>query len=139
MNVNWNITKSNGLTISHYAFANANKLREGIRETKTVQFVVFPCTKTSLNIEISCSQKNEGHNFLVGYIPAGAEKFTFHKRTTCGIFDGVPHTRYHFKLTKKQGLPELKEYLSLVLKDYVPDVEKLDADILLYHIDIPEN
>ena len=138
MEINWNTAKAKGLIISSYSYANIETLKEGIRETRSVQFVIFPCTKTSVNIEISCPKKDGRHNFYIAHIPARAEKFKFLEKTTCGIFDNKPRTRYHFKLNKKQGIPELKEYLAIILKEYVPDVESVDADLLLYDIEVPQ-
>ena len=46
----------------------------------------------------------------------------------------MPHTRHYFKLSKTQGLPELKEYLSLILNELVPGIESLSVDMTLYKL-----
>lgn len=133
MNIQWNIRRANGLSISSYAFASVQKLVEDIRETGKADILVRHNTKTSLSVTIS-STKDAGQSFHVGYIPAGAEKFKFHAATTTGIFDNVPRTRHYFKLSKTQGLAQLKEYLSLVLDELVPGMESLSIDMTLYKL-----
>ena len=133
MKIQWNIRRYDGLSISSYAFASVKKLVEDIRETGKADILVRHNTKTSLSITIS-STKDAGQSFHIGYIPAGAEKYKFHAATTTGIFDNVPRTRHYFKLTRTQGLPELKEYLSFVLDELVPGVESLTVNMTLYKI-----
>lgn len=133
MDIQWNIQRAQGLSISSYAFASVKKLVEDIRETGKADILVKHNTKTSLSITIS-STKDAGQSFHIGYIPAGAEKFKFHTTTTTGIFDNVPHTRHYFKLSKTQGLPELKEYLALVLQAFVPEATELTANLTLYKL-----
>lgn len=133
MNIQWNIRRADGLSISYYAFASVKKLVEDIRETGKADILVRHNTKTSLSITVS-STKDAGQSFHVGYIPVGAEKFKFHAATTTGIFDNVPRTRHYFKLTRTQGLPELKEYLSFVLDELVPGMESLTVNMTLYKI-----
>lgn len=132
MNIDWNIIHTGGLTISAYVFASVQNFVKGIRETGTADFVVRHNTKTTLDIEISYPGGRD--NFRVGYIPPGAEKFKFQKSTSRSIFDGTSRSRYHFKLTKAQGLPELKEYLTLVLKSLVSDMEDLKVNLYLYEM-----
>ena len=132
--ITWNIRRENNLCISSYIFANLEKLREGIRRTGTVSFVVRHKTKTSVAIEISCPEDDGRHNFNVAYIPSGAEKFKFHNKVTYGVFDSKPRERHYFKIGKKQGLPELKEYLGLVLHELLPDMESVTAELVLYKL-----
>ena len=140
MNITWNIKRANSLCIFSYAFASVDRLRLGIRETGIADFLIRHQTKTSLNIEISTPKDGGRDNFCVGYVPKGAEKFKFHEKTTLGIFDSTPHTRSYFKLTKTQGLPELKEYLSLVLQELVPNMENITVNLTLYKLpEIPDN
>ena len=134
MNITWNTRRENSLSVSSYVFANVEKLKEGIRRTGTVSFVVRHQTKTSVAIEISCPEESKGHNFDVAYIPYGAEKFKFHDKVTYGVFDSKPRERHYFKIGKKQGLPELKEYLGLVLHELLPDMESLTAELVLYKL-----
>ena len=139
MNLTWNINKANGLCISSYAFASVAQLKLDIKQTGVVNFFIRHQTKTSLNIEISCPKDGGRHNFCVGYVPKGAEKFKFHTQTTYGIFDGKPSVRNYFKLTKTQGLDELKEYLTLVLKELLPDVDGLTVNVTLYELPEADN
>jgi hypothetical protein len=131
MKINWNTRRADGLVISANSRASMQKLAEGIRQCKAADFDVRHCTKTSLDIEISTPAAPE-HNFRVALIPKGAEKFKFHHQRETNVFDGTTAIRERFKLTKDQGLPELKEYLSLVLKNLVPGEEELTATIHLY-------
>ena len=133
MKIQWSIRRADGLSISSYAFASVKKLVEDIRETGKADILIRHNTKTSLSITIS-STKDAGQSFHIGYIPAGAEKLKFHTATTTGIFDNVPHTRHYFKLSKTQGLPELKEYLSLILNELVPGIESLSVDMTLHKL-----
>lgn len=134
MKINWTVRKSAGLTISAYLFANVNRLIHDIRESGRVTFTVRHQTKTSLNINISCPKEGSCHEFGVGYIPPGAEKFKFHEKVSRGVFDAKQTVRHHFRISRTQGLPELKEYLSLVLEHHLPDVQELDAEIILYKV-----
>ena len=134
MNITWNIRRENSLCVSSYFFANVEKLKEGIRRSKKVSFVVRHQTKTSVAIEISCPEESKGHNFDIAYIPSGAEKFKFHDKVTYGVFDSKPRERHYFKIGKKQGLPELKEYLGLVLHELLPDMESVTAELVLYKL-----
>ena len=134
MKINWNLKKADGLTICSYAFASVAKLIQDIKETGKVDFVVRHATKTSLDIEISCPKDGGRHNFAVAYIPEGAEKFKFHEKVIRGVFDSKPRTRHYFKLTKTQGLAELKEYLAIVLERLVPGTESLDVNLTFYKV-----
>ena len=133
MIINWNTHHINSLLICHCSFASVTGLKDGIRESKTVDFLVRHSTKTSLDIEISSPGAPE-HNFTVAHIPPGAERFKFLRQTVRNIFDGSESVHERFKLTKTQGLPELKEYLSLVLAALVPDAGELDANITLFRM-----
>lgn len=137
MNVDWNIIHTGGLTISAYVFASVKNLVKGIRETGTADFVVRHHSKTTLDIEISYPGGED--NFKVAHIPPGAEKFKFQKRTIRSIFDGSSHILHHFKLTKTQGFPELKEYLSVVLDNLALDMEELKVNLFLYQMPEFEN
>ena len=134
MNITWNIRRENSLCVSSYFFANVEKLKEGIRRSKKVSFVVRHQTKTSVAIEISCPEESKGHNFDVAYIPSGAEKFKFHDKVTYGVFDSKPRERHYFKIGKKQGFPELKEYLSIILDNLVPELTEVKVELVLYRI-----
>lgn len=133
MNIQWNIRKADGLNICSYAFASVKKLVEDIRKTGKADIVVMHQTKTSLSVTIS-STEDAGQSFRIGYIPTGAEKYKFHAATTTSIFDNISRTRHYFKLTRTQGLPELKRYLSLVLDELVPGMESLTVNMTLYKI-----
>lgn len=133
MNIQWNIRRADGLSICSYYLASVKKLVEDIRETGKVDILVMHHTKTSLSITIS-STEDAGQCFRIGYIPTGAEKYKFHAATTTGIFDNISRTRHYFKLTRTQGLPELKEYLSIVLDELVPGMESLSVDVTLYKL-----
>jgi hypothetical protein len=134
MEINWNIKHTSGLTISYYAFSDVKRLISRIRETLTADFVVRHETKTSLSAEISCTGGDGHDSFAVGHIPKGGEKFKYHERTVHNIFYGTTATRRYFKLTKTQGLPELKEYLRLVLLELMPDVPSLTVNLTLYRV-----
>lgn len=134
MDINWNVRRTGGLMISSYAFAEQAKLAAGIRETGTVSFLVRHATKTSLDIEVSCPAADGRHNFAVAYIPKGTEMYKFHTQATRNVFTCEVTQRHRFKLTKTQGLPELKHYLSLVIRDLVPDLGAVEAEIVLYNM-----
>ena len=134
MNINWNIKRSHHLAISHYAFSDAKVLASDIRTTESVDFVVRHNTKTSLAITISCQKGDGRHCFDIAHIPAGAERFSFLETMSRNIFDGRVTTRRYFRLTRKQGLEELKEYLRLVLAQILPDVQTLNAEMMLFNV-----
>lgn len=133
MNITWNLSKADGCNFSCYAFSSPQRLVKAIRESGTVDFFIQHETKTSLDIEIS-SPGSDRDRFAIAHIPIGAEKFKFHEKTTYGVFDSKPCVRHHFKLTKTQGLTELKEYLTIVLKALVPEIENLNVNIVFYKI-----
>ena len=134
MEINWNVTHISGLTISYYAFSDVKRLVGRIRETRTADFVVRHETKTSLSATISCAGDGGHDSFAVGHVPKGGEKFKYHERTVNNIFYGTSSTRRYFKITKAQGLPELKEYIRLVLLELVPDVPSLTVNLTLYKV-----
>lgn len=132
MEITWNIIRTGGLTISAYAFASVQNLIKGIRETSTAEFVVRHHSKTTLDIEISYPDGKD--NFAVAHVPPGGEKFKFQEKTVRNLFDGSTYVRRNFRLTKTQGFPELKEYLTLVLKSLVSDMEDLKVNLYLYEM-----
>ena len=134
MTIDWNIDKTSNLVISSYAFAKAANLAADIRATGTVDFLARHYSKTAVDVEISCQRGDGSNNFTVAHIPKGAEKFSFLGTTSRNIFDGNVTARHYFRLTKKQGLEELKEYLRLVLEQMLPDVEHLEATLTLYKV-----
>ncbi len=133
MVINWNLNTISYLCRHCSAFSNVDKLLSDIRESKTVNFFVCHETKTSLNVEISNDIHPE-NTFSVGYIPPGAEKYSFHKRNLYQIFEDKSSSRYFFKISNKQGLDEFKDYLALILSHVVPSLESITVNVIFYKV-----
>lgn len=114
MNINWNIKYSPQPTrmVSHYMFSNLNRMKQNIEKAGRVNISVTKRTKTTVEI---CMWFDED-SFTVAHIPNGAEKFKFVEASQYSFFDSANSVRYYFRISKKQNLPELKEYLELVLQ-----------------------
>ncbi len=134
MNIDWNIQHlQKGYIHSATSYANVKELVRGISESGIADFFVRHETKTSLNIEIS-SPGAPGHSFGVALVPPGAEKFKFLDRSHYNIFTDETTATKQFRLTRTQGLPELREYLSLVLSWLVPGADALKVNVTLYQL-----
>ena len=68
-------------------------------------------------------------SFTIAYILKGAEKFKFVEASQYSFFDSSNSVRYYFRISKKQNLPELKEYLELVLCDMKLSNETIVVDM----------
>jgi len=121
---------------SYSSGANVNRMRQDIRSCGVAVVLVGKRTKTTLNLTL---YSNEGHHedsFGIAHIPSGAEKFKFVHTEQYNYLWGKTDIRDHFRLTKKQGLSELKEYLSLVLAELNLNMDELTVKIRIK--DIPE-
>ena len=131
MNYNWNIKYSPcpPCIVSHYAHANINNMKRNIEESKTVYVSVRKRTKTTLDINLYHGKDD----FAVAHIPAGAEKFKFVEAYFNGIFSSS--LNYYFRISKKQGLSELKEYLELVIAELNLSVDTLNVEMNIIGIE----
>lgn len=127
MNINWNIKYSPQPTcvVSRYVFANIQRMRRNIEGSGKVNVSVSRRTKTTLDIHFWYDKDS----FAIAHIPAGAEKFKFVEASQYSFFDSSNSTRYYFRISKRQGLPELKEYISFVLGELNLSLDTLAVDM----------
>ena len=71
--------------------------------------------------------------FTVAHIPVGGEKFKYVEQYFDGVFDSG--MRYYFRISKKQGMTELKEYLTMVLTDMNLSVDSLNVNLSIVGVD----
>ena len=125
MDYNWNIKHSPKppCMVSHYAHADVLRMKQNIEQSKTVYISVRKRTKTTLDINLYHGKDD----FTVAHIPAGAEKFKFVEAYFDGIFSSS--LNHYFRISKKQNLSELKEYLELVIAELNLSVDTLNVDM----------
>lgn len=133
MEIIWNVKNSPKppCVVSHYLYGDVNRMKRNIAENGQVYFSVNRRTKTTLDICLFYDQDS----FAVAHIPAGAEKFKFVEASHYSFFDSASSTRSYFRISKKQGLPELKEYLELVLAELNLSIDTLNVDMNIIGID----
>lgn len=111
--------------VSHVMFADVNRLKQNIESTGKVNVTVRGRTKTTVEIDLWHGEDC----FTVAHIPNGAEMFKFVEVNESSFFDSGIHTRYYFRISKKQNLNELKEYLFLVIRQLDLKIDTVTADI----------
>lgn len=133
MDYNWNIKYSPKppCVVSHYLYGDVNRMKRNIEENGKVFISVNRRTKTTLAINLFYGDDSFG----VAHIPAGAEKFKFVETSDYSFFSASSSTHQHFRISKKQGLSELKEYLELVMDELKLSVDTLNVDMNIIGID----
>lgn len=69
-------------------------------------------TKTRLSISLRHGNKTINVNF----IPSGSEGLKFDAEKGTNWFSGNSSTRQYFKISKKQGLPQVEQHLKNIMK-----------------------
>lgn len=133
MEIIWNVKNSPKppCVVSHYMYGDVNRMKRNIAVNGRAYFSVNRRTKTTLDICLFYGQDS----FAVAHIPAGAEKFKFVEASQYSFFDSASSTRFYFRISKKQGLSELKEYLELVLAELNLSIDTLNVDMNIIGID----
>ena len=133
MKINWNIKHSPKppCVVSCYMHGSVARMKQNIEKAGRVNISVNKRTKTTLDIHLWFDEDS----FAVAHIPAGAERFKFVEASQYSFFDDASETRCYFRISKKQNLPELKEYLELVLKELNLSLETLVVDMNIIGID----
>ena len=127
MNVVWNIKYSPQppCVVSHYMHGDIRRMKQNIENAGKAHISVTQRTKTTVNIHVWF----DNDCFTIAYIPKGAEKLKFVEASQYSFFDCESSTRQYFRVSKKQNLPELKEYLGLVLRDMKLSIETIVVDM----------
>lgn len=136
MKIDWKTTHVSGATVSRLLFSNLGRLTENIRNCGKVTFGISRHSKTSLDIDVSSGDPSCADAFAVAHVPKGTEDLSFVTTTSYSFLDGTRHVRKHFRLSKRQGLPELKRYLAAILEEMLPGMESVEAELFIN--DIPE-
>lgn len=136
MRINWKTTHLHGTSVSCIMFSDIARLSRSIRGCGRAVFGISRHSKTSLDIDISSGDRSCHDCFAVAHVPQGAEDLSFVTTSSYSFFDGERHERKHFRLSGKQGFPELKRYLAAVLEEMLPGMENIEAEIVIN--DIPE-
>ena len=133
MTITWNIKHypKPPCMVSCYTHSSIERMKQNIEKNRKVNISVRRHTKTTIDISLWF---DEG-SFAVAHIPTGAERFKFVEASQYSFFDSASETRYYFRISKKQNLPELKEYLELVLKELNLSLETLVVDMNIIGID----
>ena len=133
MNITWNIKHSPQppCMVSHYMHSDIKRMKRNIEESGRAYVSINRRTKTTLDIQLWY----DDDSFAVAHIPTGAEKFKFVEASQYSFFDSASETRYYFRISKKQNLPELKEYLSLVLGELKLSLSTLTVDMNIIGIE----
>ena len=117
--------------VSCYTHSSIERMKQNIEKNRKVNISVRRRTKTTIDISLWFDEDS----FAVAHIPTGAERFKFVEASQYSFFDSASETRYYFRISKKQNLPELKEYLELVLKELNLSLETLVVDMNIIGID----
>ena len=127
MKYNWNIKHSPQppCVVSCYMHGDVNRMKRNIEQNGTAHISVRKRTKTTVDIDLWYDEDR----FAVAHIPTGAEKFKFVEASQYSFFDCASSTRHYFRISKKQNLQELKEYLELVLGELNLSVDTLNVEM----------
>lgn len=134
MNINWTITHIKDKTVSYCMFSDAKKLVASIRSCGKVIFSVMKRTKTSLFIQVFSGDASCPDSFAVAHIPKGAEDLKYVKASSYNPFSGERSELSYLRLSPKQGMPELKRYLSAVLEQMGLAMESLDVEVTINNV-----
>ena len=134
MKIDWKITHIDCTTVSHLMFSNLARLTGNIRRCGKAVFGISRHSKTSLDIDVSSGDPSCSDAFAVAHVPKGTEDLSFVTTTSYSFLDGTRHVRCHFRLSKRQGLPELKRYLSAILEEMLPGMESVEAELVINRI-----
>ena len=118
-------------SVSCYTHGDMRGMKWNIEKSGKVNVTVSSRTKTSINIEVWFDEDS----FAVAHVPSGAERFKFVEAANHSVFSNNDELRYYFRIGKKQGLAELKEYLSLVLCELDFSLDTLVVDMNIIGID----
>lgn len=132
--ITYNIKKFDSTPMCHSfsMYPSQKEMKKEIEEYGEVIISVEKRTKTTL--DISMSSRNV-HSFSVAHIPSGAEHLKFHHVSSDNYFQGHRELDY-FKLTKKQGMNELKYYIERVIDEL--NIQRQDLYVDMYIYDIAE-
>lgn len=131
MRIFWNIKHrpKPACTVSCYKHSDVKRMKQNIEKQHTVNITVSYRTKTSVSISLWY----DDDTFTVAHIPVGGEKFKYVEQYFDGVFDSG--MRYYFRISKKQGMTELKEYLTMVLTDMNLSVDSLNVNLSIVGVD----
>ena len=133
MDIIWNVKNSPKppYMVSSYMHGDINRMKRNISEHRRAYVSVSRRTKTTLDIRLFYDEDS----FAVAHIPKGAEKFKFVEASQYSFFDSCSSIRSYFRISKKQGLPELKEYIEFVLAELNLSIDTLNVDMNIIGID----
>lgn len=125
MKINWNIKQmpKPACVVSCYRHGDKQRMKKNIEANGSVNISVRQRTKTSLEI----SMWYDDDSFTVAHVPVGAEHLKFVESYFDGVFSSG--MRYSFRISKKQGMNELKEYLGLVLGEMNFSLDVLNVNM----------
>ena len=135
MNVNFTIRREDKpVSVSHLMFSDVRKLLPSIRDNRKAVFSVERNTATSLLITVFSPDPAVEDCFSVAFVPKGAEDLKYLVQQTHNFFSAQTETRSFLKLTKTQRLPALERYLTAVLGQLFPDLDSLDAELIIWGV-----
>lgn len=128
MDITWTFSRSKWRTLCFTSGFKMDYLIEGIKNSETMQVLAYRHTKTSLGFDLASGDPDKPG--MIGcQLNDKKHKFLKKPAHTNGLGFRVPD-RYYFKVTKKQGIEELKAYLTYIITDVLRiDLEKLDVQV----------
>lgn len=138
MNIIWNIHRPTGeMWLYCVTIGCRNRLQkfsENVNETGYVRVKVSKRTKTTLSIHLYSHGTNDEINLDGDFIPAGCENLKY-----CHVCKDSPFGGFIeydcFKLTKKQGLSELKQHVEGVLNKLSLEREEIAVEMVICNVD----
>ena len=98
---------------------------KNIKKDNFITIDVDKETKTSLSVTMQ-----QGNNRFKGNV--FYPNFNFLKRKSYNFFDYQETTSFHFKITKKQGWKEFRDYVETLVKDFLGELPN-DFEIRYYN------
>lgn len=142
MEITWNFSRSKWFTLCCKGGFTKNHLVESVKSSGTLKVFVRKHTKTSLGFDLASGDPDQPY-MLRCQLNDNKHKFLITPEHTNGLGFRVPD-KYYFKVTKKQGAEELKNYLTYIITDVLRiDIEKLNVQVTFHdtaqmNIDIAE-
>ena len=128
MDIAWTFSRTKWRTLCCRSGFTKDQLIEGIKSSGMLKVLAYRHTKTSLGFDLASG--NPDQPYMLGcQLKDNKHKFLKKPAHTNGLGFIVPD-RYYFKVTNKQGIEELKAYLTYIITDVLHiDIERLNVKI----------
>lgn len=131
MDITWTFSRTKWRTLCCRSGFTKDHLIEGIKGSGILKVLAYRHTNTSLGFNLASGDPDQPY-MLGCQLNDNKHKFLITPEHTNGLGFRVPD-KYYFKVTKKQGAEELKNYLTYIITDVLHiDIEKLDVQLDFY-------